>query len=683
MKIKINRLIAIGILLFAPFAWGDDFPEVPDAPSAFVNVIHAREYDDRFESVEDLLHHAAGVRVRRFGGLGSHSTASIRGANAQQVLVLLDGVRLNTSDRGEVDLSSIAVRSLEKIEVIRGSGSARYGSDAVGGVIKLTSRRAEPDDSVDISGTSGSLETWGGDASIAKATHQWNANVNFNRLQSENQFQFTPIEAENLVTDHRAKARLERLPKFGRYHRLNADFAQNSGLARFEWSRNATSSISGTANFFEREGGQPGDISGAALPGATDESIGCNHATEDKQRALLSLAWNERQWGNGAFQAQGFHRYNRRSLYDEGGFCFLPIELGDQRTQSIDTSSGVEFSYAGRPTKLGPVYLSGRSATTVRYDTVRADDSEAKHRWVGSFFLQEEVRALKGRLRFFPALGFETAKTSEGLGRSASFSTLIKQEVEDESVFLPRIGMILGIANGLRLKSNYQRAYRRPNFTELFHPDYGFVRGNPTLQPEDSWNFDVGLEFARESLGPLRQVRTEVVYFDRSIEDSIEWIQNEGSGRTLMPQNTGPADVSGYELKTSATVFEYLDLAANYTRTDSNVAATGSELVQTPEDVYFASAAIRLGPAKLWLEFTRESEILLDRFNIVHADAFAQWDLGISAQLSELPFMSWVPRGLEVSSEWINLTDQARIDSWGLPLPDSKLWYLRFRLAPR
>ena len=82
-----------------------EFPEFSDDPSAFVTVINAREFDARFETVEDVLAHVAGVRVSRFGPLGSHSTASIRGAKSEQVLVLLDGMRLNSANRGEVDLS--------------------------------------------------------------------------------------------------------------------------------------------------------------------------------------------------------------------------------------------------------------------------------------------------------------------------------------------------------------------------------------------------------------------------------------------------------------------------------------------------------------------------------------------------------------------------------------------------
>ncbi len=82
---------------------------------------------------------------RAYGGPGSLITPSIRGSTAEQVLVLLDGVPLNGALAGQVDLSTIPVDDVERIEVLRGPFSAIYGSGALGGVISIiTRRRARP-----------------------------------------------------------------------------------------------------------------------------------------------------------------------------------------------------------------------------------------------------------------------------------------------------------------------------------------------------------------------------------------------------------------------------------------------------------------------------------------------------------------------------------------------------------
>jgi iron complex outermembrane receptor protein len=70
---------ALPALLLARVGVTGELSESADDPSAFATVIDARDYDERFATVEEVLEQTPGVRIRRFGGLGSYSTASIRG----------------------------------------------------------------------------------------------------------------------------------------------------------------------------------------------------------------------------------------------------------------------------------------------------------------------------------------------------------------------------------------------------------------------------------------------------------------------------------------------------------------------------------------------------------------------------------------------------------------------------
>src|SRR5262245_42529637 len=90
----------LALLLAPPFGVAGEISESPEDPSSFSTVIDAREYDERFATVEELLSQVPGARVRRSGGVGAQSTISIRGSKSEQVLVMLDGVRLNSSARG-------------------------------------------------------------------------------------------------------------------------------------------------------------------------------------------------------------------------------------------------------------------------------------------------------------------------------------------------------------------------------------------------------------------------------------------------------------------------------------------------------------------------------------------------------------------------------------------------------
>ena len=60
--------------------------------------------------------------------------------------------------------------------------------------------------------------------------------------------------------------------------------------------------------------------------------------------------------------------------------------------------------------------------------------------------------------------------------------------------------------------------FRRPSFTELFHPDWAFIRGNPELQSEKGWSADAGFELASPGAGALRDVSFEVDFFQRELD---------------------------------------------------------------------------------------------------------------------------------------------------------------------
>ena len=94
-------------------------------------------------SFSELLEGIAGIEVIRQGGHGQNASVFIRGATTGQTLFLIDGVRVGSATLGEKALSSISVAQIESIEIIRGPRAAVWGSDAIGGVIHIFTRRFE------------------------------------------------------------------------------------------------------------------------------------------------------------------------------------------------------------------------------------------------------------------------------------------------------------------------------------------------------------------------------------------------------------------------------------------------------------------------------------------------------------------------------------------------------------
>ncbi|MCK5818053.1 MAG: TonB-dependent receptor [Psychromonas sp.] len=95
------------------------------------------------KTVADLLQIAPGVSVVNSGGLGHQTSVFIRGASSQNTVVVIDGIRMDNKSNaaGGFDFANLLTDGIERIEIIRGAQSALWGSDAIGGVINITSKK--------------------------------------------------------------------------------------------------------------------------------------------------------------------------------------------------------------------------------------------------------------------------------------------------------------------------------------------------------------------------------------------------------------------------------------------------------------------------------------------------------------------------------------------------------------
>ena len=92
-------------------------------------------------SLQQLLAGRAGINLTNTGGLGKQTSLFLRGAGSNQVLVLIDGVRIGSATAGLPALQDLPVEQIERIEIVRGPHSSLYGADAIGGVIQIFTRR--------------------------------------------------------------------------------------------------------------------------------------------------------------------------------------------------------------------------------------------------------------------------------------------------------------------------------------------------------------------------------------------------------------------------------------------------------------------------------------------------------------------------------------------------------------
>lgn len=105
-----------------------------------VTVIKPEDYRGEQKTLPDLLKQVPGVHVREVNGKGQYTTVTVRGSTAAQVGVFVDGVMTNLGGDSAVDISTIPVKNVERIEVYRGYIPARFGGTFIGGVINVVTK---------------------------------------------------------------------------------------------------------------------------------------------------------------------------------------------------------------------------------------------------------------------------------------------------------------------------------------------------------------------------------------------------------------------------------------------------------------------------------------------------------------------------------------------------------------
>ena len=117
-------------------------PESAASLGVAATVIDAAEIAaSKATTVLDLLRTVPGLDVVQSGGPGTVTSLFLRGTSSTQTLVLVDGVPLNSPYFGGTDLSALSVANVERVEVVRGPFSALYGSEAIGGVVRIFTRK--------------------------------------------------------------------------------------------------------------------------------------------------------------------------------------------------------------------------------------------------------------------------------------------------------------------------------------------------------------------------------------------------------------------------------------------------------------------------------------------------------------------------------------------------------------
>ena len=616
--------------------------EDPARRAAFVTVIDAAEFRDSATSVPELLQKSVGVSIRRFGGPGSLATASIRGSSAEQVTVLLDGVPLNRARSGAVNLSNIPLRIVERIEVYRSFAPLRFQPGAIGGVVNIVTRTPGEGPTADARATYGSFGTYEVNGAHSGRNGAWSHLLSATAGGSDGDFEFkddngTRIEPSDDETTDRENNDYDGLDLFG----------------KLAWDGGEALRVETFAEHFDKDEGVPGIASNQS-----------RDARLETRRDLLQLRADQDAFLHPAVRA----RSRVFGLQEETRFRDRQGEIGLGRQDNVNESQAVGgdlyLTWEGSQGQLLSVLGAVQHERFDARDKLQEIHFADQKRTVYQTGVEDRLFLLGGRLTLEPQLLY-TYLDNDFDGEPGLRPPLEASSSDDDDLSY-RLGGRFDLASDLALKFNGGKAFRYPNLTELFG-DRGTVVGNPRLEPEESWRWDLGLEFDRRDwlLGPLRLDRSSVTaaVFRTDADDLILFEQN--SQRTVRPVNVAEAETRGIEAAFSLGLLGFLELKGNYTWTDTENTSdipflNGNRLPGVPERQLFLRADANTPYARAFYEFDYLDDNYLDQANFERVDDRKIHNFGVT--LTGL-------RDLSLTLEVKNATDEQVSDVLGFPLP--------------
>ncbi|MBI5430463.1 MAG: TonB-dependent receptor [Nitrosomonadales bacterium] len=382
--------------------------------------------------VQTLLRNVAGVEIYQSGGLGNQSSTFMRGTNSSHVLVLLDGVRISSATAGTTALEHIMLDSIERIEVVRGNVSSLYGSEAIGGVIQLFTRRGRGTPDFSASAGIGSHGTKRLAAGYSGSTEATSFSVNAGKVTSNG------VSAIN--TDIAPTANPD-----------NDGYDNTTFNAQVQHAISAGHKLS--ASFFSTRGDSSYDVSGAWGNAPTD----LHHAVANIRK--ISVASDNRltdTWQSHLSWAQG--------MDDSKGY------LNGAESSHINTNNKqLVWQNEVRLADKQRVNLAvERLEQSVDSNTLYAQTARSVNSMLGGYVAEYGTQQVQLNLRQDHYSDFGVTNT--GL-----------------------IGYGLSFTDSLRATVSISSAFKAPTFNDLYAP--AAWGSNPALRPERSNSKEVGLRY--------------------------------------------------------------------------------------------------------------------------------------------------------------------------------------------
>ncbi|MBB6469388.1 vitamin B12 transporter [Aminobacter lissarensis] len=506
-----------------------------------VEVVTKEDIDKQSKtSLTDYLTLVPGVHVAIPGGTGQETSLSVRGADKKYVKTLFNGIDISdpTSTQVQTPYQNLLIGGIGQIEVLKGSQSTLYGSDAIAGVVGVSTLAGiEPGVHHEISGEAGSFGTWRGGYSLTGANDTGKAAFNVYGLSTGG---ISAALVNGLPPLDSDPNHLEK----DDFRDININFAGEKRI-------NDNLSVFGSALYIRASGGY--DDSGNP---PTDNELNTFKTVQKAARGGFNLDLLDGRLKNAfAFQASDIDRdLNSVSVFGPFDGNFYGVRTKADYQGSFEANEWLTLQY-------GADYERQSAHATDNYGT----DTKA-HFGIGGFWGQAVVDPIENLTL---TAGVRHDEHSEFGGYTTYRIT----------------GSYLFSDSGTRLHSSFGTGFRAPSLYELYDP----FAGNTDLKPEQSISFDAGIE---QTLIDGRLVG-DLTYFQLNTDNLIDY--DYGTSRYV--QLPGTTRRNGVEASLAWSATDWLDIGAAYTYTRTRQ-PDGERRPRIPEHDIALSATVR--PAERW-----------------------------------------------------------------------------------
>jgi iron complex outermembrane receptor protein len=494
-------------------------PEPREDRAASASVVLPGESPRAYDDVGTLMTEVPGVTTTRTGALGSFTTLSLRGSNPDQVRFVVDGVPLAIAEGGAVDVSTLPLGDVERVEVYRGQAPLAFGESAMGGIVSITTRTPGTPALGARAGT-GSYGAYFGDVTAGAHAGRLRLYLGGHALSSAGDYPYandngTPLNpADDTTTGRR-----------------NNDVRQADGTLRAALDLRGRRALNLGVIGFLRDQGLPGQ-----------HFAQTRFVRFQTGRALGYLRYDSRDdlGPGGRLTAQLFASFQRDHYLDPGELSAGPWDTHDT-TRSLGASAN-----GARPLAT---WLRLAGVLEARAETFQpVNDGEdimpvgvPARRLVGVGGAEATLHAERARLDVVPSARLE-AMQDIVTGRDPLLQTE-RPAAPPIARALPvlRLALLRPLGEHAALKANLGRYARAPSFLELY-AGTGRLLGNPDLVPERGTNADLSLAV---DAGTRVNVASRTALFGAAVSDLIEW-EHDSYGHAR-PSNIGAARILGVE----------------------------------------------------------------------------------------------------------------------------------------